>query len=145
MILCWATFPAMLGCMWPTGRRLDTPAVCDIFFLALLSICNGSMAESTTGPLIHRGKFQDPPVDAWKAQIIPNTNHLLQLCLKCGSSVFTGRHSFCSRFRTFPFSPVPGSVEPIPYFQWMAWSLISRDPLLKSSSYKLDAFWDMFL
>ena len=24
MILCWATFIAILGCMWPTGCRLDT-------------------------------------------------------------------------------------------------------------------------
>ena len=27
MILCWAAFTAILGCMWPTGRRLDTPAL----------------------------------------------------------------------------------------------------------------------
>ena len=26
MILCWATFTAIVGCMWPTGCRLDTPA-----------------------------------------------------------------------------------------------------------------------
>ena len=25
-ILCWATFIANLCCMWPMGRRLDTPA-----------------------------------------------------------------------------------------------------------------------
>ena len=25
MILCWATFIAILACMWPVGRRLDTP------------------------------------------------------------------------------------------------------------------------
>ena len=25
-ILCWAAFIAILGCMQPTGRRLDTPA-----------------------------------------------------------------------------------------------------------------------
>ena len=25
MILCWAAFTATLGCMWPVGRRLDTP------------------------------------------------------------------------------------------------------------------------
>ena len=25
MILCWATFIAVLGCMWPEGRRLATP------------------------------------------------------------------------------------------------------------------------
>ena len=24
MILCWATFTAVLGCMWPTGHGLDT-------------------------------------------------------------------------------------------------------------------------
>ena len=23
-ILCWATFTAVLGCMWPTGHGLDT-------------------------------------------------------------------------------------------------------------------------
>ena len=25
MILCWAAFIAILGCMRPAGRRLDTP------------------------------------------------------------------------------------------------------------------------
>ena len=24
-ILCWATFIAILSCMWPTGHGLDTP------------------------------------------------------------------------------------------------------------------------
>ena len=27
MILCWATFIAILGHMWPAGRGVDTPAV----------------------------------------------------------------------------------------------------------------------
>ena len=26
MILCWATFKAILGCIWPVGHGLDTPA-----------------------------------------------------------------------------------------------------------------------
>ena len=25
MILCWASFMAILGCMWPMGHKLDTP------------------------------------------------------------------------------------------------------------------------
>ena len=25
MILCWAAFRAILGCIWPAGPRLDTP------------------------------------------------------------------------------------------------------------------------
>ena len=25
MILCWASFIAILGCMWPLGHGLDTP------------------------------------------------------------------------------------------------------------------------
>ena len=27
MILCWATFIAILGCLWPMGLRLDTPEI----------------------------------------------------------------------------------------------------------------------
>ena len=26
MILCWVAFVAILGCVWPVGSRLDTPA-----------------------------------------------------------------------------------------------------------------------
>ena len=26
MILCWAAFTAILGCMWPVDHKLDTPA-----------------------------------------------------------------------------------------------------------------------
>ena len=27
MILCWAAFIAILGCMWPSGRALGTPGL----------------------------------------------------------------------------------------------------------------------
>ena len=33
MILCWAAFTAILSCMWPVGRRLDTPAQISVLLI----------------------------------------------------------------------------------------------------------------
>ena len=42
-VLCWAVFTAILGCTWPVGHRLDTPASVHLKYLWLLLVSHTSI------------------------------------------------------------------------------------------------------
>ena len=66
--LCWATFIAILGCVWPEGRRLDTPVksknvkscvILVLSFLVQLQIRNrGPFLFFSSWSLCHRTRSE---------------------------------------------------------------------------------------